>query len=445
MDLYATNAIGDRGWHCAGQCYTQHPLRVALPFEHAYRTATGAGIAAESHLGWFLAQAVAHTVYAPTWARMQDYGRGGGPVGVDLFGRGYGVVPKDLQPAVLWAWRRTLDLTDRKLFTAPELTVDSLDPVSAAFTFVNMPLPGEGDEANPADSLPRAVFDSQRLGWTLRNRWQDGEDIVALLTGFQHPGGDWACETAKLDWRLQGLGAEWVVRCSSYAGVPNIVHVAGATGESQRITVKHNDLKPDGSGSISLAYGLLPKGGGLRAFAADYSGTCGAPALLVLADRIDFASPVRPTTPPPVWPLTGPPDDDDPPPPLPAPVRPADPPPNQWRLATDLANFVAVLPDGFTITSPDGAVLRATVVEPAKPTIAVAEETHATELNYRFDHTNGTFTRKVVTVAGTDRFLVVMTLSRGPAPTVALNGGRISVGQQVVRFDGEKVIIGRGD
>jgi hypothetical protein len=228
--------------------------------------------------------------------------------------------------------------------------------------------------------------------------------------------------------------------------VPNIVHVAGATGEPQRITVKHNDLKPDGSGSISLAYGLLPKGGGLRAFAADYSGTCGAPALFVLADRIDFASPVRPTTPPPARPLLGPPDDDDSPLlPAGASTRPADVPPNRWRLATDLANIVTVLPDGFMITSPGGAVLRATVVEPAKPTIAVAEETHATELNYRFDHTSGTFTRKVITVAGTDRFLVVMTLSRGPAPTVALNGDRMSVGQRVVRFDGEKVIVGRAD
>ena len=449
MALYCRNAIGDRGWHCAGQCYTQHPMLVAMPFAHAWRNATGTEVTADQHLGWFLGQAAMRTVFADEWARMQDYGRGGGPVGVDLFGRGFGSVPPAIRPAVAGAWRRTLDLTDRKCFHAPEGAVEELDPMSAAFTLVNVPADSPAfrcmPPTDPADVLPRAMVDRRRLGYTMRNRWQDGDDIVALFTGFRHPGGDWGCEGAALDLRLMGLGAEWIVRGNGHVGdATSTVEGAGAAQSDVRQT--HLAVAEDGSASVSLAYSAAG-GRGLRCFGVDYSGASGAEALLVLVDKADF------TPPPPAPKPAGK--------PVPTGIAPAAPidllgekapgeegqPLHRWRLVTDVAHTVAVEPDGFRVASPGGAVMKGTFVAPRRPAVRAEEVKHRIEINYRYDHQGGQFTRKVISADGKGFFFVIMTLGRAAPPTVSAAGqgadAVVTVGNQTVRFDGGKVTFGR--
>ena len=458
MDLYCRNAISERGWHCAGQCYTQHPMLVAMPFAHAWRNATGTDVCGEQHLGWYLVQAAMRTVFADRWARMQDYGRGGGPVGADLFSRGFASVPPDIRPAVLWAWRRTADLTDRKLFSAPEGAVEKLDPMSAALAFVNWPAEaaGKANEQNPSAVLPRAMVDADRLGYTMRNRWQDGNDIVTVFTGFRHPGGDWPCEGAAIDLRMMGLGAEWLVRGNGGPTDPtNTVAVEGA-GAPADVTRTHLAVAPDGSATVSLSYRLGKDGRGLRCVGVDYSGASGAAALLAIVDRIDFEPPAaaagkgkgRPVKPPKspaprpsAEPPGGGPDELLGPP---AAATPADQGPNLWRLVTHLDNKAAVREGGFRVTAANGAALDGLVAWPPKARCAVEEASHKIEINYRADHLGGQFTRRVVSFPGREFFFVVMALGAGRPPPIAVAGAgpqaTVRIARQTVRFDGEKIV-----
>jgi hypothetical protein len=426
MEQYATQAIGDRGWHSAGQCYTQHPMLVAQPFAHALARATGEQLDGASHLGWFLAQAAARTVFSDQWARMQDYGRGGGPVGADLFGRGFANVPADARQQTLWGWQRTLDLTDRKLLNAPEGAVESLDPMSAAFTFVNWP--GAGPQTVPTDSskFPRAIVDTRRLGYTFRNRWQDGNDVVAAFTGFAHRGGDWGCEGAKLDVRLMGLGAEWAVRGNGHIGeFTSTVAVAGAR-EPDDVKQVHLAAAPDGSGVVSLSYSLGAAGSGLRTFGVDYSQASGAPALIALADRLRLAPPPKGAPKSSVSPedklLAG-----------------AAGPAAQWRWVTDVENQVTIEKDGFAVSSGGGATLRAFFAAPGKPQVKVVEVSHKIEINYRYDHQLREFKRRMISVSGQDLFHVVLVMARGAIPAATIQGAgpnaQVTIGKQVVRFN----------
>lgn len=427
MERYVTQAISEGGWHSAGQCYTQHPLLVAMPLLHAWRNATGTDLAAGQNLGWFLGQAAARTVFSQEWACMQDYGRGGGPVGADLFARGFGSVPEKIKADVFAAWRKTLDLTDRKQFKAPEGAVESLDPMSAAFTFVNWPVEGP-----VAVQLPRALVDTQRLGYTCRNRWLDGDDIVAVFTGFRHPGGDWPCEGAPLDVRLQGLGVEWLMRGNStVSGMTNRVAVEGYESEPQDVHERHCATSEDGSAVVSLGYTFGKQGKGVRSFAVDYSGSSGAAALLVIADQFQFTPPAKKPTP---AKSSGDLADE---------LTTAVKLPNRWRLVTDAGNDVKTGPGQFTITGPNGATLCGTVVAPAKSNPTVQDDTHKIEINYRFDHQAGSFRRKIISVPGHNDYLVVLTLQKGQAPPVRVDRDVVRIGQQTVRFDGERIVLGR--
>jgi hypothetical protein len=348
---------------------------------------------------------------------------------VDLFGRGFGNVAPELRPAVFWAWRRTLDLTEKKLFKAPEGAVEELDPMSAAFTFVNWPLElaGKTPEPDPAASLPRALTDRQRLGYTMRNRWKDGDDIVTVFTGFRHPGGDWPCEGAELDLRLLGLGTEWILRGNSSAGDPTTTIQLEGAPDPDEVQQRHYAAAEDGSATVSLAYKLGKDGAGLRSLGVDYSGASGAPALLALADSIKWNAPgKRPPA------KKG----------APAPYCGAP----RWRLVTDSGNQVTPQPDGFSIAGAGGAVLKGVVVSPVSPKVAVEEATHKIEINYRYDHLGGQFTRKVVSFEGGDFVFVLLLMGAGEIPTVSVSGSGkdavATVGKQTVRFDGEKVRFG---
>ncbi len=56
---------------------------------------------------------------------MHSFGRGGGPLGVDLWARGFGLVPADLKPMSLWGWTRTQKLAEAgKLKAVRHFAVD---------------------------------------------------------------------------------------------------------------------------------------------------------------------------------------------------------------------------------------------------------------------------------------------------------------------------------
>ena len=484
MDRWCSEATGDRGWLIAGECYGRVSLVTAMPFGHAYRNVVGVDPARKPNLGWVVPQAVCRTVFSPDKAVMHSYGRGGGPLGVDLYARGFGFVSDDLKPMALWGWKRTQALADAGKLKAPELVVDKLDPMSAAFAFVNWPAAAGGGikEKNPAECVPHAVTDTQVLGYTFRNRWKDGNDIVTLLSGFRHAGGDWGGGNFG-EMRLAGLGAQWVVHAGwhprSWPGMHPLESLFKEVRERDRRTGK------DGSGMITLDF-LDQRGEvrGTRHFAVDYSGKCGAPALFATVDRV--------------------------------PAPPADkvkeareayrktiesiPPPkakvsielvasdgdsdldnllgekpnrqektqnmsekekeiaakaefdllknsmNRWILSTVKENRIEMAKNGFTITAPNGATLTGTVVGPADPKIWQGEFEIGHEINYWRDHRGAKFRRPVVQIGGGEFFFVIMTLQKGAAPEVKISGSGadagVTVGGRSVAFDGHRIVLG---
>ena len=446
MDRYCSTAIGDRGWHCAGQCYTQHPMRTVQPYVHCYRNATGTDVGEHIHAGWFLGQAAMRTVFSDTWARMQDYGRGDGPVGVDVFGRGFANVPEAMKPIVFEAWKRTLELTDKGLFDSPELAVTELDPMSAAFTFVNWP-DASALAARPS-ACPLALVDRQRLGYTMRNRWKDADDIVAVFTGFRHPGGDWGCEESELDLRLLGLGDRWIEEGKPSNRVGGD-WAAGITDVRQR----HLATSPDGSAIITLEYGAPEGGVGLRCFAVDYSGKAGVPALFAVVDR-----PLLRTSPKAPEPGKKKPEKRRKVPSLDGLLdgnegealdlgihdKPEVVYKTHWQLVTHVDNEVNTGAGAFRITGKQSGVLAGTVVAPAGTKVTADEDLYKTEINYRFDHQWKKFSRQRIRVPGNEFYFVVMTLGTRPAPKPAVTGSGpdavVKVGKRTVRFDGEKVV-----
>lgn len=478
MDRWCSEATGDRGWLLAGDCYGRVSLMTAMPFMHAYRNATGLDNPRKPNPGWVVPQAVYRTVFSEDGAVMQSFGRGGGPIGVDLWARGFGLVPDDLKPMGLWGWTRTQKLADAGKLKAPELVTEELDPMSAAFAFVNRPPPGSGiEERNPGECAPLTVADTQFLGYTLRNRWRDKDDIVTLFTGFRHSGGDWPGGMVG-EWRLAGLDAQWVVHAGGSMSSYPAMHILEKFGMEAR--ERYAQFMSDGSGAMGLD--LLDPRGNTRAarhFAVDYSGACGAPALIVTVDCM-------------------------PPPPAAAvkealaasaeagvvAARPqlrtragksdsdagdasdegatvaqgskgkassssASPAEstlfyggsNRWALVTLDENKVALTSNGFTITAPNGATLAGTVVAPLEPKLWTEEATFGHEINYWREHRGANFDRKIVQTAGGELIVVVMTLQKGPPPkvTASVQGDKaeIAVGGRVVTFDGKRLVLAK--
>ena len=478
MDRWSSEAVGDRGWLIAGECYGRVSLITAMPFGHAYRNATGVDHARKPNLGWVIPQAVCRTVFAPDGAVMHSFGRGGGPLGVDIYARGFGFVPDEDKPAALWGWKRTQALADAGKLKAPERVADELDPMSAAFAFVNRPAAdGGAEDRNPAEYMPRMVADTQVLGYTFRNRWQDSDDIVALLAGFRHPGGDWPGGYYG-ELRLLGLGAEWAVHAGWHPKSFPGMHILESAPRGVR--ERSGRLEEDGSGAVVLDF--VDQAGRVNAtrhFTADHSGACGAPALFVTVDRVP-APPARlieearaayqkaiESIPPPKVRVSlepGEPDGDelgdilgetaDRKKPMSeegrkiaaAEVLLRRRSMNRWVLTTVQENRVDPAAHGFTITAPNGATLVATVLAPSEPKIWVEELECGHEINYWRDHRGAKFPRRVVQVGGSEFFFVIMALQKGVAPEVKISGSgaaaRATVGGRTVSFDGARILLG---
>jgi len=434
MDLWGTHAISERGWNIAGDCYTLPSLQAIAPFAHAHANATGTALGSPGHLDWVLPHQVAKTVFSAERAFAPAYGRGGGPYGPMPYARCFGFVPPALQPAVGWAAHKTWELAQAGKLTSENLVVDDLDPLSAAFALVNWPTP---DQVKPPQGiLPVTIADHQRCAWLFRNRYQDGEDAVAALAGFIHPGGDWG-DVVSGDFRLAALGNEWAVR-GGLTNWTNTIRFSPDFLASRKVrkAVYREATAPNPDGATAVTLDLCPllktQGGGeklgpplgSRSFLIDYSGACGAPVLAVLRDELPVVTPPA------------------------APVRdafedalrgetakPAPPvPPYQWQFVTLPVHQLALRADGFTLTATNGATLQATVLRPGK--VELSQETGAfyMELNYRHDHRGGQLQRTAVTMNGSGPFLVVFTIQRGAAPAVALAGDQLRVGPRTVRL-----------
>jgi hypothetical protein len=112
--------------------------------------------------------------------------------GSGTFAQGFGAIPEEYKPALLWTYNHTFRNSDEKE-GAPFDTINHY-PHRAVLSFINWPL-GTA-ERNPGDLLPRVILDKHFSFVVFRNRWQDENDILitALFRGskgnYSVPGGE---------------------------------------------------------------------------------------------------------------------------------------------------------------------------------------------------------------------------------------------------------------
>jgi hypothetical protein len=463
-DAWASNAISERGWNIAGDCYTIPSLQGISLFAHAYANATGKGMGSPGNLGWVLPQEVARTVFTEDGAFKSSYGRGGDPYGPMAYARCFPFVEKAMQPAVGWAAHRIMALAQAGKLKGENLVIDDFDPLSAAFALMYWPTPEE--VRSPQGIIPLNISDHQRCAFNFRNRFKDGDDAVASITGFIHPGGDWG-DGISGEFRFAALGNQWAVR-GIVRNPSNVVQLAAPVekGKPMEQKVLYREVShrnPENTQVVSLDLFLEGKNGpslgspiGSRTMLTDWSGTCGAPALVIVKDQLpkvvavkkkDDAVKAKPKGPSiDIDDALGGVSED----PKPKKSDPKNPPPpedpfsmHRWQLVTEPWYSVSIRSDGFTISSTNGATLEATVLKPGKVKIWKEAFLAKTEVNYNYDHRGADLPRTVINVGGEDSFIVVMTAQRGPAPKATLNGNLITVGGQKIRDEGNTLLLGQ--
>jgi hypothetical protein len=231
------------------------------------------------------------------------------PVGLRLF-------PEKQKPALLWMLNY-LSGTDtwandgEQLFYNILWTPENIQP------------------ENPAKSGWLTFYEPDQGVALFRNRFQDENDIVAGFTATTkrvrgHQGFD------NLGFRILGLGSIWAVgagRTGKVAGqtclfpVTDITNHSGEKGALGKVL--QTCFEDVGSGKITATGSCMGVANHVRTFQADFSKKSGAEAVFIIKDRSENGK--------------------------------------IWRMNSPEFNQLTIDPNGFTLISPDGAELKATV------------------------------------------------------------------------------------
>jgi hypothetical protein len=319
------------------------------------------------------------------------------------------------------------------------------DLMTAIYTLLNYPT--EMEAKNPDERMPLTWAASTKGGYIFRNRWRDSDDIVAQVFLKSEGEGGWSHPDAG-SIRIYGLGHEWAIVGinNSKAGsrwFENVVMLPeDPVNEGMRAIRTFYEAGEDGSGVISMDMNLVYAGTktikdnkgnekkaglvdhgfrlqrenlldlgirGMRSVAVDYSGKSGAPALFVIVDKITGGGKK-------VW---------------------------QWQLPKhdDSSCTVDTKKNTFTITQGDTS-LKATFISPANVKLALAQGKENIHLKYG---NYGDVNLNAIHATGGDSFFVVMTLQRGDAPNVEVDGtglnAEVRVGEKNIGFDGENIVL----
>ena len=195
--------------------------------------------------------------------------------------------------------------------------------------------PADVPSRNPADRFLHYVDTTQGVVM-FRNRFRDDKDMVATFNASANPVHGHAGPD-KLTFRITGLGSPWVIgagRTGEVAGQTNLFPAGDWQSQRTRThgTLESFDFSPRGIMYVRGSGSCLGVENHTRTFVTDYSGVSGADGLFIISDRSDNG--------------------------------------RTWRLNTPEFHDVRILEDGFLLTAPDGASLKATVLEPLHPEIS---------------------------------------------------------------------------
>jgi len=494
MGTYFRNTIGEGGFKGASHISLEGPPKYAT----AYRNVFGRNVTGYSDLSMYLARAMFTFAYGDKVTLNQTFDNTQNftasqyierpyDTGRHLFATLFPLTDEKLKPAVLWGRQKHVGIDQPA--DAHEVFDDSGRittgyPVEShvAWAFVNYPLNAAAKP--PAEAMPKTMY-APTFGWAgFRNAYKDQNDFIVQAFAASRDIGPGSTQNAGA-FRIQGLGQYWAI-----GGVErvfeNVVQMPDANIlETGRGRVTHTDFKPDGSGVITMdisdAY-LSEKTRGLyeqingarndkqavslgikatRSIAVDYSGKSGVPCLVVIADKISgegtkvWAWPTQflregkgakgvegreyssfsqeemrklwGATPAPA--------------PKPAPKKDADPVEDDGSIA--LKDVLPVMKgNAFTVTK-GSATLTGTLISP--PAIKVeVKEREQFRMGAKYGMTRSTSTGVAAETKDKDvTFICVVTIGKGEHPVVLGDANAITVGGQTVRFDGEKLIIGK--
>ncbi|MEX2381303.1 MAG: hypothetical protein WD490_02880 [Opitutales bacterium] len=413
------------------------------------------------------------------------YPEGGRNTASENFATLFPLAPDVWKAAALWAWQTHTggslenDEAIARLVTPPTRNYPFEPPYGHFHThplFVLLNYPLEMKPVEPGGVLP-LTWEAPDFGfYGFRNHWK--RDAGTIITQFFSATHEEGAGTL----RLYGFEQVWshalVTNPSGFRFAENVVQIPGRDlREDARAIVLDHQTRPDGSGSLHLdlspvyqtmvrsepgravtgaeAYGRFPRANavtesgisGTRAMAVDYSGDSGAPALLVLADRIQGAESTMWT-----WQLDShrkgqKPEEID----RSVPGREVLTQEALTAATTGTLMYseeesltddrVTIHENGFTITQGD-ASLHATFLQPSQAKVRLVKRRTYTKMNVeiiRVDETSG------LIVEGDGAFLVALTLQKGEAPAVRAvdaGEGRFRVGGQTVTFSEGRLVIG---
>lgn len=343
------------------------------------------------------------------------------------------IIPDQYKASALWVWNYLCGVTDEKsipnVLGGKDASIWGLGGLTLAQTFLHYPL--DLKPVHPDKGMPRQWSAGTFGLHVFRSGFEGKDEFVSQVWGKSSPIHGWNHPNAGA-FQVWGLGRPWTWTDSSPGTIRDTYSVVllpddqinqGACGR-----LVHYEAMADGSGSLTLdmddvyarpSPGLYDKmlnrnpekrvaSGitGLRAVAVDYSGKCGAPAMMVLVDKIDGGGKR-------LW---------------------------TWQKPEGASQGI----DGntFTIRYPD-AMMKATFVTPGDARIDYADD----EKKEGGDPKHGFWgTLHRFKVESDGSFFVVATFQRGEAPKVSVEGSgldaKVTVGGRKVRFDGRRIVLG---
>jgi hypothetical protein len=414
--------MGDGGWQIEGEGYTLYSIPLPLEYATAHWKVFGRDVTGRPDVNVFPCRYVAQTIFGGPKPVQQSFSLTDGTMKAGHYARVFPIVPDRYKPAVLWAWHRTMGLTP-----AGQGRPRVGSGRDAVYTLLHYPV--ELEAKNPAEVLPNVWAAVTKGGYVFRNEWQGAEDIVfqAFLKsegtgGWNNPDGG--------STRLFGLGHPWAVRGEHPGKVTSRWHetVVMLPDDDIRVNgpakVTHFDPREDGSGVLAADLNAIYLGNrrdakgkvvgtrdlgirGTRCWAVDYSGRSGAPAVFVMVDRITGGGRK-------VW---------------------------QWQLPELKGPSDEVSIEGNRFTVRQGqASLVGTFLQPADVQVTHARGKVAVRLIK--DRRDETVHRELnaIHASGADAtagdFVVVLTLQKGPAPAVDMEGDGevLRIGDRRVRI-----------
>jgi hypothetical protein len=440
--------VGDGGFQAeTTQAYPEIATRTPLVYAMAYRQMFGRNASAYSDITHLLTRRIMQVVFrdaadatkckgdndgitfAGKWTVCQFLNSATGieQTYMPLFEAGYPITPDAYKPAVLWAWNKVRNVNPAD--PATHANVLRGGGLELFLSFANYPLDGQAEP--PGKVLP-LTWQADTLGLNVfRSGWDSGDDFVGQVFLKSAPIKAHNFHNAGA-FTLQGLGRGWVNGPTSKHTTQREFNPCVALplddinpGSCGRL--RYRQLQPDGFGTVTIDLNDVYAGKGrnrydanylrhpdadasasaitgLRAVAFDYSGQSGAPCLFVLVDKITGGKER--------W----------------------------WHWPLDGSQLARTKVAGNTLTIDQGdATLQATFITPTDP-----------RLDARTDTVRGDDEKEYplgrVRAVSQDNFFVVVTIQKKDAPAVKVEGAgldaKVTVGNQTIRFDGEKIRLG---